>query len=115
MDQLTFWESLIKDLIWPIIVVVIALIFKSKLLSLIDRIKEIDWDKNKIIIDPIKDKIIGQSGDQGKALALKQIDNSKLEAQQRLDKDTAQVGYQRGKLFQHEDGSWGIAWEVAKV
>lgn len=35
---------------------------------------------------------------------------SKEAAQKRLNDDTRKVGYVRGELFQHEDGTWSIHW-----
>jgi len=35
---------------------------------------------------------------------------SKAAAQKRLDEDTKRVGYQRGEIYQLEDGSWGVHW-----
>jgi hypothetical protein len=37
-------------------------------------------------------------------------EQSKEVAQRRLDEDIRKVGYQRGELFQNEDGSWSIHW-----
>jgi hypothetical protein len=37
-------------------------------------------------------------------------EQSREEAQKRLDEDTKRVGYVRGELYRREDGSWGIAW-----
>ncbi|TRZ52213.1 MAG: hypothetical protein D4S01_03290 [Dehalococcoidia bacterium] len=45
-------------------------------------------------------------------LSKEEIEGSKQKAQQRLDEDTKRAGYQRGKLNQLPDKSWGIAWEV---
>lgn len=35
---------------------------------------------------------------------------SKENAQRRLDEDTKKVGYQRGQIYQLENGSWAIHW-----
>ena len=45
-------------------------------------------------------------------LSKEEIETSRLKAQQRIDEDTKEVGYQRGKLFLLKDGSYGVAWEV---
>jgi uncharacterized protein YlaN (UPF0358 family) len=37
-------------------------------------------------------------------------EQSKEEAQKRLDADTEKVGYVRGELYKRDDGSWAIHW-----
>lgn len=122
MDIMTFVSSLVKDIVWPIFVFILVLLFKSDLSSLFKRISKFTWDKATIVFDTAKDRFAPLSKPMMPGLAAaasvvtkltqEQMDKSKLEAQLRLDEDTVNIGYQRGQLFQHEDGSWGIQWPI---
>jgi len=47
-----------------------------------------------------------------KRLSDSEIEQSRQQALKRLEDDTERVGYQRGKLFQLDNGKWAIAWEA---
>lgn len=142
MNELEFWSviisALLASLAWPAIILCIVLIFKRELKVIIPRIKKTPWFE---FYDPDKDKLDFSTIDSLNALAGKEvtiqaptakatatalppvaeitsrvsdaeIEQSKMNALRRLNQDTAKVGYQRGKLYQRENGRWGISWDV---
>jgi hypothetical protein len=126
-DTLTTVLNFVASIFWPLVVLIIVLIFRMQISDFIARLKTVKWKDlvvdlwdtvpvisskdNKIItaqlqpIEPPQEK-------QGIAprLSDEEIEQSRQKALKRLQDDTAIVGYERGKLFQLANGGWAIAW-----
>ncbi len=116
---------------WPIIVLIVACIFRQPIANLIARIKKIEVAGCKL---EIGDTVNAYSPDDKayysiplqppsiptkKAAEVKisrlsdeEIEQSRQKALKRLEEDTKLVGYQRGKLFQTKNGKWAISWDL---
>ena len=131
------WKTIftyLATLSWPLIVLIIVCILRWPIASLISRIKKIEGAGWKFEIgDAVKayspeDKAyysvplqlpptpalkIVEAKAISSRLSDKEIEESREKALKRLKEDTEIVGFPRGKLFQHDNGRWGIIWEVA--
>jgi hypothetical protein len=126
MSTLDFFSSLA----WPIVVLIVFLILRSPIINLLKRIKTVKW---KDITFEIGDTVPVYSPEDNQTYSLPlqpiqsidikqkpkverlsddEIEKSRQRAVQRLKEDTERVGYQRGKLFQLDNGKWAISWEI---
>ena len=129
------WKTIftyLGTLSWPIIALIVACIFRNPIVNLIARIKTAKW---KDLVLEFGDKVPVYSPEDKKfhpvilkpepvttfkpsevklvsRLSEDEIEQSKQKAQKRLEEDTKRVGYQRGKLYQLDNGKWAISWDV---
>jgi hypothetical protein len=132
-------QQLIWPIVVIILVIIFLIIFRRAIANRIEHVIlvkgkgwEVHMDTNKdklTILSPkvsesipqvIEPETIQSTSTIGKPtiivgepkLSEEEIEKSKLKAQQRINEDTKRVGYQRGKLWQLADGSYGVAWEI---
>jgi hypothetical protein len=126
MNVLDFLSSLL----WPAVVLIIIFLFREQIAVLIDNIKKIKVAGYELEIGdtvqayspidkvyysiPLKPApVAAEKVEAAKISKLsdEEVEKSRQTALKRLEDDIKLAGYQRGKLFQRDDGSWAIAWE----
>lgn len=132
-------QQLIWPIVVIILVIIFLIIFRKPIANRIEHVVLVKGKGWEVYIDPNKDELTIQSPEVSKPipqviepkaipststigkptiivdklkLSSEEIEKSRLRAQQRIDEDTKRVGFQRGKLRQLEDGSYGVAWEL---
>lgn len=130
----TSFFTYLGTLSWPIIVLVIVCIFRLPISKLLANLKSAKWkdlilefddkvpvyspEDNRFYSVILKSPLAPSSRGRGieanifGLLSDEEIEQSKQKARKRLEEDTKRVGYERGKLFQLDNGKWAIAWEV---
>lgn len=128
------WKTIftfIGTLSWPLAVLIIVCILRWPISWLIMNIKKLGWkdliiefgdkanvpvyfpEENKIRIVAVETELFPTKAEvKITRLSDEEIEQSKQKAQKRLKEDTKRVGYQRGKLFQLDNGKWAISWDI---
>ncbi len=120
----------LSSLSWPIFIFIIVWLFRHQIARLIANLKSasvfgvnVNFKDDQVSF-PLEDKTVKSfklqplpptekvPATKVQRLSDEQIEESKQKALKRLEEDTKRVGYKRGKLYQLENGKWGISWEL---
>ena len=127
-----FWSKIItailNNLPWPIVVLIIVLIFKRQIKWLIVHIKSWKAFGNELTIDKDDKVSVHPPGDKvgvelelpsppsekalGARLSNEEIEQSRQRALKRIEEDIKKAGYQRGKLRPLENGGYAVVWDL---
>ncbi|WP_433465719.1 hypothetical protein [Spirillospora sp. CA-128828] len=90
MDKLQFIDAMTGHLVWPIVVVVLAMVFRSPLGRAIDRLKKLSWGDRVVELSESVDSL-------QEAAAAGQWDLSQQDAVEKTIQKAVNLGYISGR------------------